>query len=579
MSNIGIERGVLVKKIRIIIGFILVSIILGISAYAQNIYYNNTYHVYDAKPIELYVNNVKLTSLPMDPIIIEGRTMVPVREVFEAMGSTVKWHSDTSQAEIVRGSDSILVKIGSRNAYLNGNLIKIEDDQPYPMLIGYSQALVKTMVPVRFIAENLGYNVEWKQDARRIYISKKNNSSDSVDEDVVEDGYGEFSKVTVNSDYEYDYVYIKTKYGISPKISRYVAPERLVLDFKDAMFTIPTGSVNVNGNCFAKVRYANHEDQARLVLDLTEKNAQVMVLSNENGIVIRVERSLNTQIIYDAFAEKVYFNAPYSGSGKTVSGGYSVKFSNLKMEDQEIKIDDGIIKNIVIKSEDAGSSVTVYGNKSFSYTQENGIYVKGQSSVPEKEEDSKPSIDNSKPLIILDAGHGGTDPGAIGYNSKNEIVARESKINMAITNLVKEKLLNYGYNVILTRDTDTYISLAERVETEKSHNADMFVSIHCNSIDNKATNGTQVYYHPSSTKGALLAKNIYDALVDLTTLAPKETQNGAHLYVIRETVSPAVIVETAFISNENDRNYLLSTDGQNKIAEAISKGIKKTIEE
>ena len=565
------------KKIRIIIGFILVFLISGISAYAQNIYYNNTYHVYDAKPIELYVNNVKLTSLPMDPIIIDGRTMVPVREVFEAMGSTVKWHSETSQAEIVRGTDSILVKIGSRNAYLNGNLIKIEDDQPYPMLIGYSQALVKTMVPIRFIAENLDYNVEWKQDTRRIYISKKNTSNEKPDKDVIEDGYGEFSKVTVNSDYEYDYVYIKTKYGISPKISRYVEPERLVLDFKDAKFTLPTGSINVDGNCFTKVRYANHEGQARLVLDLSEKNAQVMILSNENGIVIRVERSLNTQIVYDAFAEKIYFNAAYSGSGKNVSGGYSVKFSNLKMENQEITINDSSIKNIVIKSEGAQSTVTVYGNKSFSYNKDNGISIKGQS-APEKEEESKPSIDNSKPLIILDAGHGGTDPGAIGYNSKNEIIARESKINMAITNLVKEKLLNQGYNVILTRNTDTYVSLSERVEIEKSYDADMFVSIHCNSIENKEINGTQVYYHPSSEKGSVLANNIYEALVDLTTLSPKETQNGAHLYVIRETVSPAVIVETAFISNESDRNYLLSTNGQNKIAEAIFKGIKKTVE-
>lgn len=578
MSNKDIERGVSVKKIRLIIGFILVFIFSGLSAYAQNIYYNNTYHVYNAKPIELYVNNVKLTSLPMDPIIIDGRTMVPVREVFEAMGSTVKWHSETSQAEIVRGSDSILVKIGSRNAYLNGNLLKIEDDQPYPMLIGYSQAVVKTMVPIRFIAENLDYNVEWKESTRRIYISKKNQTAEKPNTDVVEEGYGDFSKVTVNSDYEYDYVYIKTKYGISPKISRYVEPERLVLDFKDAKFTLPTGAVNIDGNCVSKVRYANHENSARLVLDLTEKNAQVMILSNENGIVVRVERSLNTQIVYDIFSEKIYFNAPYSGSGKNVSGGYSVKFSNLKLEDQEIKIGDDAVTNIVIKNDGAGSSVTVYGSKNFVYTQENGITIKEQSSVPEKEE-TKPSVDNSKPLIILDAGHGGTDPGAVGYNSKNEIVARESKINLAITNLVKEKLLNQGYNVILTRDTDTYISLSERVELEKSLDADMFVSIHCNSIENKDINGTQVYYHPSSTKGSVLANNIYDALVDLTDLAPKETQNGAHLYVIRETVSPAVIVETAFISNESDRKYLLSTDGQNKIAEAIFKGIKKTIDE
>lgn len=564
------------KKIKYIIGFILVFIISGISAYAQNIYYNNTYHVYNAQPIELYVNNVKLTSLPMDPIIIDGRTMVPVREVFEAMGSTVKWHSETSQAEIVRGTDSILVKIGSRNTYLNGNLIKIDDDQPYPMLIGYSQAVVKTMVPVRFIAENLNYNVEWKADTRRIYISNKSSSGVSEDKDILEDGYGEFSKITVNSDYEYDYVYIKTKYGISPKISRYVEPERLVLDFKDARFTLGSGSVDIDGNCFSKVRYANHDGSARVVLDLTEKNAQVMILSNDNGIVIRVERSVNTQIVYDAFSEKVYFNAPYSGNGKAIDNGYNIKFSNLKMEDQEVKIDDSLVKNIIIKSEGAGSSVTVNGYTNFSYTADNGIFVSKQN--VEQEEVHKPSVDNSKPLIILDAGHGGTDPGAIGYNSKNEIVAKESKINMAITSLVKEKLLAQGYNVILTRDSDTYISLSERVELEKSYDADMFVSIHCNSIENKEINGTQVYYHPSSQTGSVLANNIYDALVENTTLAPKETQNGAHLYVIRQTVSPAVIVETAFISNESDRNYLMSSNGQNKIAEAICKGITETVE-
>ena len=65
---------------------------------------------------------------------------------------------------------------------------------------------------------------------------------------------------------------------------------------------------------------------------------------------------------------------------------------------------------------------------------------------------------------------------------------------------------------------------------------------------------------------------------DMTGLAPKETQNGAHLYVIRTTTSPAVLVETAFISNESDRNYLISKEGQNTLAEAIYKGIVETFE-
>ena len=63
----------------------------------------------------------------------------------------------------------------------------------------------------------------------------------------------------------------------------------------------------------------------------------------------------------------------------------------------------------------------------------------------------------------------------------------------------------------------------------------------------------------------------------MTGLAPKKTQNGSHLYVIRTTVPPAVLVECAFISNENDRAYLLSTDGQKTLAEAIYQGIMESL--
>ena len=131
----------------------------------------------------------------------------------------------------------------------------------------------------------------------------------------------------------------------------------------------------------------------------------------------------------------------------------------------------------------------------------------------------------------------------------------------------------------MTRDTDVFIPLAGRAEIENNSNCDVFVSIHCNSLDNSAIGGTQVYYHPSSPQGTVLANNIYDSMVKLTGLTPKKTQNGSHLYVIRTTKSPAVLVETAFISNPSDRSYLLSDSGQDTIARAIAEGIIKTLNE
>ena len=183
----------------------------------------------------------------------------------------------------------------------------------------------------------------------------------------------------------------------------------------------------------------------------------------------------------------------------------------------------------------------------------------------------------SQITVIIDAGHGGDDPGAVGYNSVGKAVAYESHINLAVALLVGEKLEKNGIEVIYTRDTDDYITLPGRSELANESECDLFVSIHCNSIENGAINGTQVYYHPASEVGTVLAENIYDKMVEKTGLAPKGTQNGSHLYVIRTTVSPAVLVETAFISNESDRKYLLSTNGQETMAEAIVQGIMETL--
>ena len=179
-------------------------------------------------------------------------------------------------------------------------------------------------------------------------------------------------------------------------------------------------------------------------------------------------------------------------------------------------------------------------------------------------------------FVIIDAGHGGDDPGAVAYEN-GKIVARESRINLSIALLVGKKLENNGVEVIYTRDKDEYIALKDRSDLANESECDLFVSIHCNSIENPEICGTQVYYHPTSETGSSLADNIYKNMVDMTPLAPMGKQNGAHLFVIRTTIAPAVLVETAFISNASDRGYLLHEPNHETMAEAISQGILKTL--
>ena len=577
MSNIVPKRGVTVKKILFITAFVVLLLFSMINVNAEQIYYNDEYHYYDAGVIGLNVNGKAVNNLPMHPVIIDDYTMVPVREVFEALGSQVIWHDDTCQVEIVNNGISVLVKIGDRNTYVNGNVVPIDIAQPLPMLIGKNPEGLKSMVPVRFVAEKLGFAVNWDNTSRTVLISEKKPGEiiggiDNGNEIVVPDKEGIFGKVSAKSDGKFDYIYIPSKKGISPQITRYSNPDRVVFDFAGAQFETAGGSVQGGGSSVLSVRYANQQSGARVVLD-TINNAQTMIMSHEKGILIRVENSPNEHIIYDAFSGRVYFDKTYVGSGKVVNNGYSVTFTNIKLENQKIEIHDGNIYEIIISNSASGCTVTVDGSKKLYYTAEKGFY---KSDSPIKDESPGFNV-NGKKLIVIDAGHGGTDPGALGYSSSGKVVARESEINLAIALLVGGKLQNSGIDVVYTRNTDKYIKLQERSEIANNINCDLFVSIHCNSIDNTSIKGTQVYYHPASELGTILAENIYDKMVNMTGLSPKQTQNGSHLYVIRTTSSPAVLVETAFISNESDRNYLLSKSGQETIAEAVYQGIMETL--
>lgn len=545
---------------------------------AAQIYYNDEYHNYEADPINLLVNEKKVTGLPMAPVIINDYTMVPVREVFEALGSDVIWHDDTCSVEIADNGVSVFVKIGDRNTIVNGKTVPIDADMPLPMLIGKAPENLKSMVPVRFIAEELGFTVSWDNATRTVSI-KENEDEEIIggttdEEYIIPEEYGHFGTVKVTSDDTYDYVYIGAKYGISPKITKYTNPERIVFDFAGAQFSTLGGQKDLGGHSIKSVRYSNHEDSARLVLDITDRT-QVAVLSDSQGILIRGLKSKNDNLVYDAFSQRVYFiNKAYVGNGKSVQNGYSVTFTNLSLENQKIHINDGKIYEIIISNSKSGCTVTVDGSNKLTYTAEKGFF---KSDSPIKDEPPVVNQGDGK-VVIIDPGHGGEDPGAVGYDDNGKAVAYESHINLSIALLVGEILEENGVEVIYTRNKDKYISLQERSDLANNTECDFFVSIHCNSIENADIAGTQVYYHPSSEIGTILAENIYDNVLDATNLSPKGTQNGSHLFVIRTTTSPAVLVETAFISNKSDRKYLLSKDGQQALATAIAEGILETLE-
>lgn len=173
--------------------------------------------------------------------------------------------------------------------------------------------------------------------------------------------------------------------------------------------------------------------------------------------------------------------------------------------------------------------------------------------------------------IVIDPGHGGSDPGAVGPNG-----LKEAHVNLAVALKVADKLRKAGVEVKLTRTSDVFIDLQPRCDIANSFDASYFVSIHCNSATNRSAKGTETYCYKFGGKGEILAKAIQAELIAATGRANRGVKM-ANYYVLRRTNMPAVLTELAFISNPEEERLLGNPDFQEKCATAIAKGVGKVI--
>jgi N-acetylmuramoyl-L-alanine amidase len=186
--------------------------------------------------------------------------------------------------------------------------------------------------------------------------------------------------------------------------------------------------------------------------------------------------------------------------------------------------------------------------------------------------------------VVVDAGHGGIDPGAIGVNG-----LQEKNVTLDIAFKLRDELKKQGYDVVMTRETDVFVSLAERVALTNAQNADMFVSIHANSYNHPSTRGTMVLYYddaypqedyPASDRmkalspySKQLAQGVLDSFVGVAGTVNQGLTPGS-IYVNRMGTIPSILVETAFLSNAEDAAMLSSDAVRKQMALGIAKGIE-----
>lgn len=364
---------------------------------------------------------------------------------------------------------------------------------------------------------------------------------------------------------------------ITPEIFKLKEPDRLVINILNAVRGQGfLDRIDVDSELLKSIRTSRfNEETIRIVADLKQDigfSLQEKQLSDGRFMnIILFENSFRELLINDSELKTdlvLNFTGEVDYEIKENPGKLVLEVSGVKaVADYKVPAPLGAITDIKVKPGEGGEGIRFefataeYDSyKVFSSKPATSITL---SLMKEKLKDSK--ISN---LIILDPGHGGFDPGAIGPSG-----LEEKDVNLAIALLAAEILQREGYNVMLTRKDDRFISLKERVEMANRMEALLFVSIHANSANTTYSEGIETFIAPNKVASSQLLAN---ALQRNLLKELKRNDRGIKqedFYVIKYTDMPAALVEVAFISNPHEESLLSSNLFREKAARAIAQGI------
>jgi len=192
----------------------------------------------------------------------------------------------------------------------------------------------------------------------------------------------------------------------------------------------------------------------------------------------------------------------------------------------------------------------------------NGQIIPDETADVPQESSNTPIADST---IVIDAGHGGHDPGAV----NQDMYEKHLTLNTALK--LQHRLASTGANIIMTRSDDQYISLAGRVSDSLNSHADAFISLHYDAVATpNSMNGTTTYYYSDSDQG--LAEAVNSSLASNSPLSNNGIRVGDY-YVLRNNSRPSLLLELGYMSSDTDLEYIFTDQYQDQVADAIYQGL------
>lgn len=439
----------------------------------------------------------------------------------------------------------------------------------------------RTLVPVRFVAEGLGMDVKWNQKDKTVTL------------------LGKGKKILLEIDSPYAYVN-----GNKQTLPSKVAP-KLIRDKNSASsrtmvpiaFISETIGHKVGWDGNNSIAYIetkkdeNKKDENKNVTNLNKvKKIAQENINGKDAIVIynkqlpkmnKMKLSSPDRIAID-LSDSLLGTSQYNYD-MNIGAIEKVRTSQFKSDVVRVVLDiKSGVNDPKIKMETHGDKIVIFSEAQIQQepNHSNDEYINPKEPNRPNDEYINPNKKPNERLIVIDPGHGGGDPGAI----PNEV--REKDITLSISHRLNEKLMAKGYNTFMTREGDYSVDLYDRPKIANEKNADIFVSIHCNSCKGSTVSGFETLYCPIESKKVAaygdnysLAKMVQDELIKELNAVNRGVKKRPNLVVLNRTEMPAILVENGFLSNPEDEKLLLDNDYQDRIAEAISRGIERYFNE
>lgn len=520
--------------------------------------------------VEIYINHQKVDS-DVPPVIYEGRTLVPLRVISEYLGASVAWDGQSKTVRVSADGRQIVLKINDSEAQVDKNTVLL--DVPAMIING------RTMVPLRFAGEALMAEVSWDGELKRVDVVKQLH-------EIVD-----FSYTAVNN---VPSLLIKGNAPLEYTVAGYDG-ERVVVDLKAKLKT-PRNVLDVGDSALKRViaseLYGEGANFTRFVLELSEGSSFYIFRPDQNSVAVAVTNVLSSIEINEEDGALVArlrtaYPAAYSyfTLGSPENGDYRlvVDISNASLSaSKPVIFDNNFVKDVRVSQFTVNPYVArvVFDLKTdlnYRVWQDGNEILAAFSSREMPSRGGEPSSGDESPdgykdgllinkIIVVDPGHGGSDPGAV-YSNVNE-----KDLNLDIALRLKQLLEESGARVLMTRESDIYVNLYTRADIANQVGADLFVSIHNNASTNASTSGTMTLYYPSPEK-KVLAQILQKAVVETLGLPDLGISERPNLVVTRETKMPSALVEVAFMSNQKDLALLQTEEFRQRAAEGIYKGI------